>query len=68
MATKRTVYSLEEIKSNFTIDSKLILFKYYKTLINPITYKKLVENKILKNIPMSIVKIDSSKIKKLINC
>lgn len=68
MATKRTVYSLEEIKSNFTTDSKLILFKYYKTLINPITYKKLVENKILKNIPMSIVKIDSSKIEKLVNC
>ncbi|MGN1341768.1 MAG: EVE domain-containing protein [Bacilli bacterium] len=68
MATKRTVYSLEEIKSNFTTDSKLILFKYYKTLINPITYKKLVEDKILKNIPMSIVKVDSSKIKKLVNC
>lgn len=68
MAKKRTVYSLNEIKSNFSSNSKLILFKYYKTLENPISYNKLIENRILINAPMSIVKVDSSKVEKLVNC
>lgn len=68
LAKKRTVYSLETIKSNFSSSSKLILFKYYKTLENPISYDKLINNKILTNAPISIVKIDSNKVEKLINC
>ncbi len=67
MAIKRTVYSLEEIKSNFSLKSKLILFKYYKTLKNPISYNSLLENKLLKNAPMSIVQVDKDKVKSLIN-
>ena len=67
MAIKRTVYSLEEIKSNFASNSKLILFKYYRTLKEPITFKSLIENKLLKNVPMSIVKADSDLAKKIIN-
>lgn len=67
MAKKRTVYSLDEIKSNFSSNSKLILFKYYKTLKNPISYNKLIENKILINAPMSIVKVDSNKIERIVN-
>lgn len=67
MAIKRTVYSLEEIKSNFASNSKLILFKYYRTLKEPITYNSLIENKLLKNVPMSIVKVDSDLAKKIIN-
>ncbi len=68
MAKKRTVYSLNEIKSNFSSNSKLILFKYYTTLENPISYNKLIENEILINVPISIVKVDSSKVQKLVNC
>ena len=67
MAIKRTVYSLEEIKSNFSSNSKLILFKYYRTLKEPITYNNLIKNKLLKNVPMSIVKVDSNLAKKIIN-
>lgn len=67
MAIKRTVYSLEEIKSNFASNSKLILFKYYRTLKKPITYNSLIETKLLKNVPMSIVKVDSNLAKKIIN-
>lgn len=67
MAIKRTVYSLEEIKSNFASNSKLILFKYYRTLKEPITYNSLIENKLLKNVPMSIVRVDSNLTKKIIN-
>lgn len=68
MAKKRTVYSLNEIKSIFSSNSKLILFKYYKTLENPIPYNKLIEQKILINVPMSIVKVDTSKVETLVNC
>ena len=64
---KRTVYSLKAIKSNFSSSSKLILFKYYKTLENPISYNKLIKNHILINAPISIVKVDSSKVEKLVN-
>jgi len=71
MARKRTVYTLEEIKENYSITSKLILFKYYKILDMPITYRELIEKGILKSAPMSIVKIDSEnlkeKIRKIIN-
>ncbi len=67
MAIKRTVYSLEEIKANFKSNSKLILFKYYKTLKEPITYNSLIENQLLKNVPISIVKVDSNLAKKMIN-
>ena len=67
LATKRTVYSLEEIKSNFDTSLKLILFKYYKTLKEPVTYSSLIENKILKSAPASIVKVDSNLSKKIIN-
>lgn len=41
MAIKRTVYSIEQIKSGFTSKSKLLLFKYYKTLDTPIPYELL---------------------------
>lgn len=68
MAKKRTVYSLKEITSNFSPNSQLILFKYYKTLITPITYNKLIENQILKGVPISIVKIDPRKVEKLVKC
>ncbi len=67
MAIKRTVYSLEEIKSNFAPNSKLILFKYYRTLKEPISYNSLIENKLIKNVPMSIVKVDTNLSKKIIN-
>lgn len=67
IAIKRTVYSLEEIKSNFASNSKLILFKYYRTLKEPITYNSLIKNKLLKYAPMSIVKVDSDLAKKIIN-
>lgn len=67
MAIKRTVYSLQEIKSNFAYNSKLILFKYYRTLKKPITYNSLIETKLLKNVPMSIVRVDSNLAKKIIN-
>lgn len=67
MAIKRTVYSLEEIKLNFASNSKLILFKYYRTLKEPITYNNLIGTKLLKSAPMSIVKVDSNLAKKLIN-
>ena len=66
MAIKRTVYSLKEITLNFTSKSKLILFKYYKTLESPITYKSLVENNLLKKPPMSIVQVDNNLVKNLI--
>lgn len=66
LASKRTVYSLEEIKSNFSSTTKLILFKYYKTLKNPISYNSLIEHKLLKSVPMSIVKVDSILAKKII--
>ncbi|MBQ8891966.1 MAG: hypothetical protein IJ068_03770 [Bacilli bacterium] len=67
MARKRTVYSLKDIKLNFTYNSKLILFKYYQTLNEPIAYNTLIENKILKNAPMSIVKVDVNMIRQLID-
>lgn len=67
MAIKRTVYSFDEINSNYSPNSKLILFKYYITLKEPITYNILLEKNILKNVPMSIVKINNKEIKKLIN-
>lgn len=67
MAIKRTVYSLEKIKANFTSNSKLILFKYYQTLKEPIPYNSLIENKLLKNAPISIVKVDSNLVKKILN-
>lgn len=67
MAIKRTVYSLEEIKLNFASNSKLILFKYYRTLKKPITYNTLIKSQLLKNVPMSIVKVDSNLVKKIIN-
>ncbi len=67
LAIKRTVYSWEEIKSNFASNSKLILFKYYRTLKEPISYNSIIEHKLLKNVPMSIVKVDSNLSKKIIN-
>lgn len=67
IAIKRTVYSLENIRSNFVSNSKLILFKYYRTLKEPITYNSLIENKLLKNVPISIVKVDSNLSKRIIN-
>ncbi len=67
LAKKRTIYSLEEIKSQFDSNSQLILFKYYKTLNNPISYGELIENKILKGAPMSIVEVDTNLVKKIIN-
>lgn len=67
MARKRTVYTLEEIKENYDNSSKLLLFKYYKTLDKPISYKELVENNILNAPPFSIVKIEGEKIKTILN-
>lgn len=66
MARKRTVYSLDEIKSNFSSNSKLILFKYYRTLEKSITYTCLKEYKLLKNAPISIVKVDTNLAKNII--
>ena len=57
MAVKRTVYSLEQIKSNFSSNSKLLLFKYYKTLDDPISYEVLKQKGILKIPPVSIVQV-----------
>ena len=67
MAIKRTVYSFEEIESNFASNSKLILFKYYRTLKKPITYNDLIKTKLLKSAPISIVRVDSNLAQKLIN-
>ncbi len=66
MAIKRTVYSLDEIKENFDSNTKLILFKYCKTLKEPISYNRLIQSGILKNAPISIVNINSDLIKKLL--
>ena len=44
MAIKRTVYSLDEIKENFDSNTKLILFKYCKTLKEPISYNRLIQS------------------------
>lgn len=57
MAIKRTVYSLDAIKKLYKPTSKLILFKYYRSLNKPISYNELIEEKIINNVPMSIVKI-----------
>ena len=62
MAVKRTVYSLEQIKSNFSSNSKLLLFKYYKTLDDPISYEVLKQKGILKIPPVSIVQISLQKL------
>ena len=62
MAIKRTVYSLEQIKTNFTSSSKLLLFKYYKTLDTPISYESLIKKGILKIPPVSIVQVSLQKL------
>ena len=62
MAVKRTVYSLEQIKSNFSSNSKLLLFKYYKTLDDPISYEVLKQKGILKMPPVSIVQVSLQKL------
>lgn len=62
MAIKRTVYSIEQIKSGFTSKSKLLLFKYYKTLDTPIPYELLKRKGILKIPPVSIVQVSLQKL------
>ena len=62
MATKRTMYSLEQIKSNFSSNSKLLLFKYYKTLDIPISYEVLKQKGILKMPPVSIIQVSLQKL------
>ena len=68
MAIKRTVYSLDAIKKLYKPTSKLILFKYYKSLKNPISYDELINRKIIKRPPMSIAKIkDKENLKKVLD-
>lgn len=68
MAIKRTVYSLDAIKKLYKSTTKLILFKYYKSLNKPISYNQLIEEKIINSVPMSIVKIkNSNKLKKMLD-
>ena len=68
MAIKRTVYSLDAIKKLYKPTSKLILFKYYKSLNNPISYDELIKEKIINNVPMSIVKIkNKNRLKKMLD-
>lgn len=68
MAIKRTFYSLDSIKKLYKSTTKLILFKYYKSLNKPISYNQLIEEKIINSVPMSIVKIkNSNKLKKMLD-
>lgn len=68
MAIKRTVYSLDAIKNSYKPTSKLILFKYYKSLNKPISYDELIEEKIINSVPMSIVKIkNKNRLKKMLD-
>lgn len=67
IASKRTVYSLEEIRCFYHRDkTKVILFKHYKALTSPISFDDLKNKGVLKGYPISIVQIDGNLIRNMV--
>ena len=68
IAKKRTVYERDELADNKypTADSKVIMFKHYMTLDKPISFEDLIGNKIINGSIQSITKVDTNRMKDLI--
>ena len=66
VASKRTVYTEEEIKKFLGPKTKLILFKVNSVLKKDIPRHKLISNGIIKDAPQSISRVDSKALQKLI--
>lgn len=67
IAKKRTVYERNELVDRYpTVNSKVIMFKHYMTLDKPISFKDLIGNKIINGSIQSITKVDTDKMKDLV--
>lgn len=66
LSKKRTVYNREELEKDFSEGIKIILFKKHIVLENPISCNELIDNGIIKRAPQSIQKVDSEKMKKIV--
>jgi len=68
VAKKRTVYTREELDAiHKRGNAKVIMFKYYDPLEKPLRYEELHEESILKWYPQSITKVDTQKMKHLVD-
>ena len=66
LVKKRTAYTDEQLKSVANLESLVILFKHYLTFEKEITYKDLLEMKIVSSPIQQIQQIDFDKMKKII--
>lgn len=67
IAKKRTVYERNELAEKYpSANSKVIMFKHYMTLDEPISFKELMENKIINGSIQSIINVDTYRMKALI--
>ncbi|MDF1782308.1 MAG: EVE domain-containing protein [Alcanivoracaceae bacterium] len=65
--SRRTVYSFEQISEMARKEVKVILFRVIKHFKSPISFGELKENGVLSGPPQSIVKLDESRYRRLIN-
>lgn len=66
LVKKRTAYTDEQLKNISNLDSLVLLFKHYLTFEVEITYKDLLEMKIVSSAIQQIQQIDFDKMKKII--
>lgn len=65
--SKRTVYSMDEIKAMAGTEVKVILFRFIRHLVKPITYDRLLKTGLVNGPIQSITKLDKKTAGQLLN-
>lgn len=61
LVSRRTVYSVDQIEAMARRDVKVILFRYLKHVLNPVSYQDLKANGIVTGPIQSLIRIDDAK-------